>query len=63
MKIRIGEWQIRSFRPGDVDSIVKYGTNPNVSLQLTDRFPYPYTREDAEAWIREHAPDIDPSYL
>ena len=51
MKIQIGEWQIRSYRPGDVDSIVKYGNNPNVSVQLTDRFPYPYTREDAEAWI------------
>jgi RimJ/RimL family protein N-acetyltransferase len=49
--IQIGEWQIRSFHRGDIEAIVKYGNNPNVSLQLTDRFPYPYTREDAEAWI------------
>lgn len=51
MQIEIGEWQIRSFRKADVEAIVKYGNNPNVSLQLTDRFPYPYTRKDAEAWI------------
>lgn len=62
MQIQIGEWSIRSFRPGDVDAIVKYGNNPNVSLQLTDRFPYPYTREDAEAWV-EFARDQDQETL
>lgn len=62
MQIQIGEWSIRSFRSADVDAIVKYGNNPNVSLQLTDRFPYPYTREDAEAWV-DFARDQDPETL
>ena len=62
MQIQIGEWSIRSFHPGDIGAIVKHGNNPNVSLQLTDRFPYPYTREDAEAWV-DFARDQDPETL
>lgn len=35
----------------DIDSLVKYANNYNVSKYLRDSFPYPYTRNDAERWI------------
>ena len=52
MRIDIGEWQLRSFRPGDAASLAKYANNRNVSRNLRDRFPFPYHIGDAEAFIR-----------
>ena len=49
--IDLGDWVVRPFRPDDISAIVKYANNLNVWRQLTDRFPHPYTEEDAEAWI------------
>jgi len=43
---------VRSWTPGDVDSLVRHANNRNVSLNLRDRFPHPYTREVAQAFIR-----------
>ena len=58
MRIVIGEWLIRAYEAGDVDALVKYANNRNVSIHLRDRFPYPYTRRDARAWI-ERALDTE----
>lgn len=52
MRIELGEWQIRSWLPGDVDSLVKYANNRNISINLRDAFPYPYTAEHARDWIQ-----------
>ena len=51
MKIPIGEYCIRSYLRTDKDSIAKYANNLNVSKNLRDRFPNPYTIEDAEEWL------------
>ena len=51
MRIDIGEWQIRSLHPDDAGALTRYANNPNVSRNLRDAFPYPYTRSDAEDWI------------
>ena len=53
MRIEIGEWQIRSFRPDDAPALTKYANNRNVWLNLSDRYPLPYRRDDAVAWIQE----------
>lgn len=53
MKIDIGESQIRSFCPDDAAALTKYANNRNVWINLSDRQPFPYRREDAEAWIQE----------
>lgn len=45
------EWAIREFVPGDRDALVKYANNPRIAAQLRDRFPYPYTAADADAWL------------
>jgi RimJ/RimL family protein N-acetyltransferase len=42
---------IRSWRPGDEDSLAREADNRNIWRTLRDRFPHPYTRAHAEAWI------------
>ncbi|MYC29564.1 MAG: GNAT family N-acetyltransferase [Chloroflexi bacterium] len=52
MRLEFDEWLIRSWRPDDVSGLVKYANNRRVSRTLRDAFPYPYTTEDARAWLR-----------
>ena len=52
MPLPIGEWVIRSWQPSDEAALVKCANNRKVSLNLRDAFPYPYTAQDARAWIR-----------
>ena len=52
MRIDIGEWCIRSFTAADAESIVKYANNGRISINLRDRFPFPYTRADADAFLQ-----------
>lgn len=42
---------IRSWRPEDAPSIAKHADNYNVWRNLGDRFPRPYTLDDARWWI------------
>ncbi len=51
MRIDVGEWQIRSFRIQDAEALARYANNRNVSRNLRDEFPYPYTLAHAETWI------------
>ncbi len=51
MELKAGEWTLRSWTMADVPSLVKYANNRNVSRNLRDIFPYPYTEADALAWI------------
>ena len=53
MRIDIGDgFQIRSFAADDVDALVKYANNRKIWLNLRDIFPHPYTKEDAEYWLK-----------
>ncbi len=52
MQLDVGEWQIRSWRPEDEATIVKYANNRKVWINLRDRFPHPYTEQDARDWIQ-----------
>jgi RimJ/RimL family protein N-acetyltransferase len=38
----------------DAPNIVKHGNNFNVWINLTDRFPHPYTLPHAHAWLKHH---------
>src|SRR6266511_3022587 len=51
MRLDCGFRVVRSWRPGDEESIVRHGANRNIWLQLRDRFPHPYTHADAEGWL------------
>ena len=43
---------VRKWRAADAASIVRHANNINVAKNLRDRFPHPYTRADAKAFLR-----------
>ena len=52
MQIHFGQWQLRSFQPGDAPALAKYANNRNVARNLWDKHPYPYRVAEAEEWIQ-----------
>ncbi|MEO6520885.1 MAG: GNAT family protein [Mucilaginibacter sp.] len=42
---------LREWKLSDEASLIKHASNPNVSRFLADRFPYPYTTDDAKGWL------------
>ena len=52
MVIQLETCLIRPWRPGDEKSLVAHANNFNVWRNVRDRFPHPYTMEDARDWIR-----------
>jgi RimJ/RimL family protein N-acetyltransferase len=47
---------LRPWRAGDEESLAKYANNRKISINLRDRFPFPYTLKDAENWIQFASP-------
>ncbi|MEZ5071757.1 MAG: GNAT family N-acetyltransferase [Bacteroidales bacterium] len=45
-------YALRPWRTDDAPSLVRHANNRNVSRNLRDAFPYPYTQRDAESWLR-----------
>jgi RimJ/RimL family protein N-acetyltransferase len=52
MELDCGKCKLRSWHPNDVESLTRYANNRKIWLNLRDKFPYPYTRIDAEDWIK-----------
>jgi hypothetical protein len=52
MEIELKTCVIRPWRPGDEESLVAHANNYSVWRNLRDRFPHPYTTDDAREWIR-----------
>ena len=44
---------LRPWQFSDAPSLARYANNPDVSANLRDTFPFPYTLSDAESYIRE----------
>lgn len=51
MELKGNGFIIRGWKKGDEVSLQKHADNPNVSRFLLDRFPRPYTMEDAILWV------------
>ena len=51
MEIDLGLALIRKWRDGDEESLVRHANNPAVARNLRDRFPHPYTLDDAKVWV------------
>jgi len=51
VEIRLPTCTLRSWQGRDRDAIVRHANNRNVSINLRDRFPYPYTMKDARIWL------------
>ena len=60
MEIQIRDFLIRGWHRGDEASLVRHANNPNVSRNLREIFPYPYTADDATRWIT-HASSKTPT--
>jgi len=52
VEIPLSRSTLRAWRRGDESSLVRYANNRNVWQNLRDRFPHPYTTDDADEWIR-----------
>jgi RimJ/RimL family protein N-acetyltransferase len=52
---------LRPWVPSDADSLVQFANNRNIWIRLKDRFPYPYTRADADRWIAQCMASPGPS--
>lgn len=44
-------YKLRLWNILDLDSLVRYANNQNISKFLTNKFPYPYTAEDGKVFI------------
>lgn len=42
---------LKGWQDGDEESLQKHADNPKISVFLLDRFPYPYTLEEATKWV------------
>ena len=51
MLLEIGKYKVRSYMPSDKKALIKYANNHNVSKNLRDSFPFPYTEKDAKVWL------------
>jgi [ribosomal protein S5]-alanine N-acetyltransferase len=54
---------VRSWRMEDADAVVRHANNINVARQLRDRFPHPYTRANAMAFLKAAVASSDMSNL
>ena len=46
-------FKLRLFRPSDAPSLARHANNRNVSRNLRDAFPFPYTLESAKQFIEK----------
>ena len=54
---------VRPWRLADVDALVRHANNVDVAKQLRDRFPHPYSRANAMAFLKFATQDHDPANL
>jgi RimJ/RimL family protein N-acetyltransferase len=54
---------LRLWRLDDAESLVKHANNINVARQLRDRFPHPYSRANASAFLKAAISAPEPSNL
>jgi RimJ/RimL family protein N-acetyltransferase len=61
VKLNLKTCSLRSWEWRDRDAIVRYANNRRVSINLRDRFPYPYTIADARRFLEQvvgHQPEM-----
>ena len=51
MKLELASCSVRSWEWRDRDAIVRHANNRKISINLRDRFPSPYTANDARSWL------------
>lgn len=51
MRIEFGEYVIRDWERKDAAAVARHADNPRVAMWLRNRFPHPYTKGDAAAFL------------
>jgi RimJ/RimL family protein N-acetyltransferase len=51
VELKLKSCSVRSWEWSDRDAIVRHANNRNVWINLRDRFPHPYTINDARRWL------------
>ena len=59
MEIKLKNCTLRDWRRGDESALALHANNYKIWRNVRDRFPHPYSLEDAERWV-EHARNEDP---
>lgn len=59
MEIKLKHCTLRPWQRGDEISLALHANNYKIWRNVRDRFPHPYSLEDAERWV-EHARNEDP---
>lgn len=52
MRLRLNHSTLRPWQPGDETSLVRHANNRRIWLNVRDRFPHPYTMDDARFWVQ-----------
>jgi ribosomal-protein-alanine N-acetyltransferase len=55
--------QLRPWREGDEESLVRHASNRQIWNNVRDFFPYPYTPRDAHSWVRSNKSYQQPNNL
>ena len=55
MELIGSSFELRRWQHDDVASLQHHANNPNVAACLLDRFPSPYTMQDAVNWVNDKA--------
>ncbi|MEX1024123.1 MAG: GNAT family protein [Planctomycetota bacterium] len=59
MQIDLAACRLRNWRATDAESLVRHANDRGIAASLRDRFPHPYTRDDATQFLArtaEHEP-------
>lgn len=56
------EFTLRPWKKDDIRSLVKFANNWNISKNMTDKFPFPYSEENAKTFI-EYATKDNPVHI
>ena len=51
MRLELSRAVVRDYVSADLESLVRHANNRNVSIQLRDRFPYPYREEHGRQFL------------
>jgi [ribosomal protein S5]-alanine N-acetyltransferase len=63
VQLRGERCRVRPWRESDIDSLAEHANNINVAKNLRDRFPHPYTRNNARDFLKYAASLQDQSNL
>src|SRR5688572_14892960 len=63
MELRGTRCTVRPWRLGDADALMRHANNINVAQQLRDRFPHPYSKANAHAFLKAATSAAEPSNL